>query len=78
MITLIAIALIMLHGPGGQPIEINVHNISSLRVPRGTEHFARDTHCLVFMSDGKFIAIVETCAEIVAMVDAAKRPKRSP
>ena len=58
--------LIYVHGPDGQEIEINVHEVSSIRMPReGSEgHFAKNVECLVYMTNGKFIATKETCLDI--------------
>ena len=57
--------LILLHGPGGQEIWINPDTITSVRTPRGAEdHVHRDVHCFVNTDDGKFAAVVETCAAV--------------
>lgn len=45
-------------------VEVNPQRIVSLRQPRGGEHFAPGSHCLVFTSDGKYISTRETCEEI--------------
>lgn len=66
-----AVKLIMLVGPDKQLVEINPEKIVSLRAPRIVEHFARETRCLVFTSDGKFIAVRETCREVQKHIDEA-------
>jgi hypothetical protein len=58
---IIATVLITLTGPGGQVIEINPAEIVSLREPRGDGHLDKDVHCLIHTTDGKFIAVKETC-----------------
>lgn len=62
--------LLLLHGPGGQPVEVNAGQIVSLRPPRVGTHFSPGTGCLVFMTDGKFIAVRENCPEISRMIEA--------
>jgi hypothetical protein len=47
-------------GPDGQSMLINPESIISIREPRGTEgHFHNDVKCLIFTSDGKFLAVTE-------------------
>jgi hypothetical protein len=63
---LAALHLILVHGPDGQNVELNVYEISSIREPRQVEgHFAKDVHCLIFMTNGKLIAAIEECPEIL-------------
>jgi hypothetical protein len=64
----LALALVALTGPGGQVIEINPAEIVSLREPRG-DHFDKDVHCLIHTSDGKFIAVLETCQAVGRKID---------
>ena len=69
--------LIHVHGPDGeQEIEVNVQEISSIRQPReGTEgHLAEGTHCVLYMSNSKFISTAETCREIVKKIAALDEP----
>lgn len=64
MLMLAALKLILLTGPGQQVIEVNPAEIASIRQPRGSEHLARGTRCLIFTADGKFFSVRETCAEV--------------
>ena len=66
MKALFVMALIQLTGPGGQHIEVNPAEVSSLREPRGVHsgHFAAGTRCIVIMANGNLISAGETCAEI--------------
>lgn len=61
---LLAIALVILTGPGGQNIEINPNSVVSIREPRSAEHFAPDVKCLIHMVDGKVITVVDTCDSV--------------
>ena len=63
---LLALHLIFVHGPDNQRILLNVDEISSIREPRkATEsHFGKDIRCLIFMTNGQFLGIMESCEEI--------------
>jgi hypothetical protein len=58
------IKVITLMGPDGQQVEINRNEIVSTRAPRSTDHFGKGVRCLVFTVDGKYIGVIETCAEV--------------
>jgi hypothetical protein len=62
--------LISVHGPGGQGIEINVREISSIRQVREVAdmHFSKDIRCIVIMTNGKFIGVMEDCQEVVRRI----------
>jgi hypothetical protein len=57
---------IELHGPDDQRIFVNPDQIVSIREPRGMEqgHFAKGTRCLLTTSDGKYLTVRESCAQI--------------
>lgn len=56
--------LILLHGPHGHEIRINPEDISALRPPLAQGHTAPEIRCLVQMTNGKFIGVVESCAKV--------------
>lgn len=60
----IGLRLVTVTGPDSQVIELNPHEIISIRRPRGTDHFAPGTNCLIFTVDAKFISVKETCDEV--------------
>jgi len=65
MAIVLALLLISLHGPGGQLLIINPLEISSLRSPlESNSHFARGTHCIVVMSNGRVNATLEDCLTV--------------
>jgi uncharacterized protein YlzI (FlbEa/FlbD family) len=72
-LTFIAICLILFTGPDGQKIELNQHDISSIRTIRGTDHFGKDVHCNIFMTDGRPIGVAETCEEVHKRIQRAKQ-----
>lgn len=58
------IELVELHGADGQRVFINPTEITSIREPiKGDlqRHFTAGSHCVVVMTDGKFIATREDC-----------------
>lgn len=60
-----------MHGPDGQVAFINTHEIASIRLPSAADlgrHFAKGTRCVLLTTDGKFLAVVETCGEIRALL----------
>jgi hypothetical protein len=68
MIIEILFRLIVLHGPGGQVIQVNPDAIVSMRVPRGDEgHLQAGAKCIVNTADGKFSAVIETCQAVREM-----------
>jgi hypothetical protein len=70
LLLLAEIQFVFVHGPDGQEININVAEISSIRQPRenSESHFAKGTNCLVFMTNGKFIATTELCLDIIKQI----------
>jgi hypothetical protein len=57
---LVALHLVPLPGPDGQPIPINPDRVVSLRpAPGGIYH--HKVRCVVHTDDGKFIAVSESC-----------------
>lgn len=64
---LCSVELIELHGPDGQTVYVNPHEISSLRQPTNADlnrYFPANTRCVVVTGNGKFIASIETCPSI--------------
>lgn len=66
---LVFLAMIYLTGLDGQVIELNPHSIVTLRVPRGVDHFDKDVKCLIHTSDGKTVAVVETCDQVHKLLE---------
>jgi hypothetical protein len=75
MKTLFMYTMLLLHGPGGQVIDINPDHITALRErhPKIEEHFAKDVHCIVKMSDGSFNLVVEDCELIRKEIEGMHR-----
>jgi hypothetical protein len=62
--TILAVVLVQLSGPDGQWIDVNPREVVSVREPRVAEHFAPGIKCLLHMTDGKIITVVEDCETV--------------
>ena len=63
----VALQLLELHGPDGQVAWVNSHEITALRAPTKTDmtrYFPRKSGCIITLTDGKFLAVIETCPSI--------------
>ena len=56
--------MLWLTGPDHQTVAINPYAVVSTRAPRSTEHFGKGVKCLVHTIDGKYVAVIETCAVV--------------
>ena len=74
----IAIMLIVLHGLDGREITISVDEVTSLhgRVPgKANKLFTDGVNCIVNMSDGQSLSVVETCMDVRdAMLKSGRTP----
>jgi len=70
----LAFHLIQLHGPGGQEIDINPHEIASLREPSSISegHFPKEIRCVVIMTNGRFNLVKEDCHTVRVMTEEAQ------
>jgi hypothetical protein len=57
----LATLFVELHGPGGQGIYVAPTQVTSIREPLASGHFARGVHCLVYLSNRNFVTVTETC-----------------
>lgn len=63
--TLVAVTLVELHGPTGHLLEVNPAAVSSLRAPIDIKsHWAKNTRCVLVMTNGKYIAVTEDCLTV--------------
>jgi hypothetical protein len=65
---LLALHLVTLRTTDGTSIEVNADEIVAYRAPRKGEHFTPGAKCLMFMVDGRFLNISQTCDEVSAMI----------
>jgi hypothetical protein len=80
-ILLVLASFVLVHGPGGTEVSVNIGEISSIRQviggrdpDAGLHH--KDVKCLVVMTNGKFIGTTETCIEILHMISDSERGKQ--
>jgi hypothetical protein len=67
--------LIMLHTVDGLEVDINPKQITSLRETRPDKEkhlVVAGVHCAVGLSDGKFVTVVESCADIRKKIEEQK------
>lgn len=62
--------LVPLHGPDSQKIWINPRRVVSVRSPRevGKETLAPGVKCLIEMSNGKFVVVVDECDVVLEAI----------
>ena len=65
-------AFVRLTAPGGQEIEINPAEISTMRMPREVGHFAEGVECVIFMTNGRFVAVTEPCRDVMERIEETK------
>jgi hypothetical protein len=67
----VAFLLVVLHGPDGREIDVSIDEITSLQCKRpGVKNqlFTEGVNTVINMTDGKYISVRETCAEIHDLV----------
>lgn len=64
--------VIILHGVGGYEIVVNPRLITSMRGPEGHKNFIEGARCLINLSDGKYVTVIETCKEVRNRMEEAK------
>ena len=71
---MVAFKLIQLHGPDGQEIDVNPHEVASLREPSSISegHFPKGVRCVVVMTNGRFNLVKEDCSTVKVMVEESQ------
>ena len=67
--------LILLHNAAGLPILVNADLITSMqgRSEGQRSLFVGDVKCLVNLTDGKFVTVIETCDQVRRLVDESEK-----
>ena len=66
----VAVTIIILHSLTGAEISVNPEAIVSMRDGEHTgQYITKEVNCVVTTSDGKFISVIETCAEVRALIE---------
>jgi hypothetical protein len=73
--TLLAqVNFILVHAPGGVDVSLHVEEISSIRKVAATgEHHHPDVKCVVVMTNGRFIGVVEPCVDVIKLIADVKK-----
>ena len=63
--------MVILHSGAGTPIDLNADAITNMRSPEpgNTKLFSDNVRCQINMSDGKFVTVKETCAEVRRIIE---------
>jgi hypothetical protein len=62
---LIGVLMLVLHRGDGGEVAVAAAQVTSLRAPAGPLHgLAPTSGCIVGLADGKWIGVLETCAEV--------------
>ena len=74
MTTMLATAvMVILHVATGGEIDVNTQEITNMRGPEpGGSNFVKGTNCLINMSDGKYVAVKETCEQVRQIIGRQK------
>ena len=68
---IVALVLILLHGPDGREITLNPQAITTLQAARDgvvNNVIAPDVKCVVNTTDGKFTSVVESCERVRELI----------
>lgn len=66
LVLFVTLELLELHGPEGQTVWVNTHEITAIRAPNRADlaRFTKGAGCIITLTDTKFLAVVETCSTI--------------
>ena len=72
-----ALALVLLHRADGGTVTVAAAHVTSLRETPGSlgKQVPDATRCLVGLTDGKFVAVLETCTRVRELLEAASHPQ---
>jgi uncharacterized protein YlzI (FlbEa/FlbD family) len=74
-VILAALYLIRLHGLDGHEIDINPREITVMQEKKQGQHLAAGAECAISLSDGKFVAVTETCDEVRQKIEALEKAR---
>ena len=67
------LVMIILHSATGVEMDVNTATITNMRNPEpGNKLFTPGVRCQVNMVDGKFVPVLETCAEVRRLMETTK------
>ena len=72
MIVAAATTLMLLHAPGGREIRVNPKTVASMHATmpgQPNAYVAEEAQCLINLTDGKFVSVVETCERVQELMN---------
>jgi hypothetical protein len=80
-VLVVAARLVLLHAPDGADVVINPDEVVSMRSPRAEptaekdKLFSENVRCMINTTDGKYITVRESCADVMRLfVDKEREP----
>lgn len=70
------IVLVLLHGAGGHEVLVNPQQVTSLHasIPhKPSEYFTDGVRCMIRLTDGKFVTVIESCEAVKHQLEEAKQ-----
>ena len=68
--------MIILHSGTGTVIDLNTETITNLRNPEpNNPAFTSNVKCMINMTDGKFVTVMESCKEVRQIMENRKHRK---
>lgn len=74
MIEALAIELVTLHMVDGRPVQVNPAQVTQvLPTNEGNSALIEDVNCVIRLTDGSYLSVVETCVEVGQALEGAKQ-----
>lgn len=72
---LLTVSFIVLHRADGGEVAVNPAHVTSLRTPAGRldPHAPNWAHCMVGLTDAKFVFVIETCRAVQQLLEGATK-----
>ena len=71
MIPLVAL-FVVLHTVDGREVGVSAPQVTSLRPAAEGKHFTKQARCMVSLTDGKFVAVIEPCRTVQKLMEDAR------
>jgi hypothetical protein len=69
------VILVMVHGLGNRSILVNPRQVTSLHAANPSQpnrYLTDEVKCLIGLTDGKFVSVLETCEEVKVILEQAQ------
>lgn len=68
----VAVGFVVLHRIDGGEVLVSPRHVTSLRSPAGPARGLMPGHCVVGLTDGKFVGVLEACATVKDLLERAR------